>query len=161
ITIVELSDNNTITINNENNNLGIGDYEFAIDDINGPYKNQPYFEKVGAGSHMLYVRDKNGCGIASLEVFVLGFPKFFTPNSDGTNDVWQIKGLGNDFTNASKVSVYNRYGKLIKQLNAKNGYWDGTFNGQTLPESDYWFVAELVETTGVVKTYKGHFSLIR
>ena len=161
VTIVELSNNNSITINNENNNLGIGDYEFALDNSEGPYRNEPFFDGVGAGEHTIYVKDKNGCGITSLEIFILGFPKFFTPNDDGTNDTWQIRGLGADFTNASKVSVYNRYGKLVKQLNAKNGTWDGTFKGQQLPDSDYWFIAELIEATGNIITYKGHFSLIR
>ncbi len=159
ITIVELSDNNSITINNDYNNLGIGDYEFALDDINGPYQDQPFFDYVGAGSHIIYVKDKNLCGITQLEVFILGFPKFFTPNNDGVNDTWQIKGLGTDFTNASKVSIYNRYGKLIKQLTSKRGFWDGTFNGESLPDSDYWFLAELVEVSGEVRVYRGHFSL--
>ncbi|MFH4964367.1 T9SS type B sorting domain-containing protein [Gaetbulibacter sp. M235] len=161
VSIVELSDNNNITINNDNNNLGIGDYEFALDNIDGPYQEQPYFDHVLAGSHIIYVKDKNLCGIAQLEVFILGFPKFFTPNNDGNNDTWYVKGLDNDYSNASVVSVFDRYGKLIKQLNAKNGYWDGTFNGQQLADSDYWFVAELVEVTGNVRTFHGHFSLVR
>lgn len=161
VTIVELTNNNSITINNDNNNLGIGDYEFALDNINGPYQDQPYFDRVGAGSHMIYVKDKNLCGIAELEVFILGFPKFFTPNNDGSNDTWQIKGLGSDYANTSVVSIYDRYGKLIKQLNAKNGAWDGTFNGQKLAASDYWFVAQLVEVTGEVRLFRGHFSLVR
>ena len=161
VTIVELSNNNSITINNENNNLGIGDYEFALDNITGPYQDQPYFDNVGAGSHTIYVNDKNLCGIAELEIFILGFPKFFTPNNDGNNDTWQVKGLGTDFANSSIVSIFDRYGKLIKQLNAKNGFWDGTFNGQPLVGSDYWFVAELIEITGDIKTYRGHFSLVR
>ncbi|MEC3907441.1 T9SS type B sorting domain-containing protein [Tamlana sp. 2201CG12-4] len=161
IKIVELSDNNSIEINNSNNNLGIGDYEFALNDINGPYKGDPYFDRVGAGTHIIYVRDKNKCGIAELEVFILGFPKYFTPNGDTFNETWQIKGLGNDYTNASKVSIYDRYGKLIKQLSAKNGFWDGTFNGQVLPNSDYWFVAKLDHITAGVKIFKGHFSLLR
>ena len=161
ITIVELSDNNSITINNDNNNLGIGDYEFALDDINGPYQDQPYFDRVGAGSHIIYVKDKNLCGIAQLEVFILRISKIFTPNNDGTNDTWQIKGLGSDYANTSVVSIYDRYGKLIKQLNAKNGAWDGTFNGQKLSASDYWFVAQLVEVTGEVRLFRGHFSLVR
>jgi len=162
ITIVELSDNNSIMINNDNNNLGIGDYEFALDDISGPYRDEPFFNRVGAGSHTIYVKDKNKCGIAELEVFILGFPKFFTPNEDGHNDVWKIKGLGLGFSNASTVCVYDRYGKLIKQINAKNGEWAGRFNGELLPVSDYWFIAELVDiTTGNIKIYRGHFSLIR
>tara|TARA_R110002050_G_scaffold74772_6_gene160353 strand:+ start:126507 stop:129020 length:2514 start_codon:yes stop_codon:yes gene_type:complete len=161
IDIVELTDNNSIAINNENNNLGIGDYEFSLDKIDGPYSDEPYFENVAAGSHIVYVKDKNGCGTVSLEVFILGFPKFFTPNNDGVNDTWQIKGLGTDYTNASKVSVYDRYGKLIKQLTSKSGAWNGTFNGELLPDSDYWFLAELVEVTGEIRIHRGHFSLIR
>jgi len=96
-----------------------------------------------------------------LDIFILGFPKFFTPNNDGNNDTWHVKGLGNDFTNASIVSVFDRYGKLIKQINAKNGFWDGTFNGQQLIGDDYWFVAQLIETSGNVRTFRGHFSLVR
>lgn len=161
ITIIELSDNNSITINNDNNNLGIGDYRFSLDNFNGPYRDEPFFDRVGAGSHIIYVKDKNGCGITSIEVFILGFPKYFTPNNDGVNDTWLIKGLGSDYTDASKVSVFNRYGQLIKQLTSKSGAWDGTFNGEILPQSDYWFVAELVDISGNIKTYKGHFSLVR
>jgi gliding motility-associated-like protein len=161
VTIVQLSDNNSITINNDNNNLGIGDYEFALDAFDGPYQDNPFFDRVGAGAHTLYVKDKNKCGIASLDLFILGFPKFFTPNNDGNNDTWQVKGLNSDFSNASVVSVFDRYGKLIKQLNAKSGYWDGTFNGQELANSDYWFVAQLIEISGNIRVFKGHFSLIR
>ena len=160
ITIVELSNNNSISINNDNNNLGIGDYEFSLDAINGTYQDEPFFDRVAAGSHIIYVRDKNGCGIGSSEVYILGFPKYFTPNNDGSNDIWQIKGLGNNFLDISIVSIFDRYGKLIKQLNAKNGSWDGTFNGQQLATSDYWFVAELIKQDGVKQIYRGHFSLV-
>lgn len=161
VTIIELTNNNSIAINNDNDNLGIGDYEFALDDINGPYQDAPFFDRVGAGSHTLYVKDKNKCGIDELGVFILGFPKYFTPNNDSENDTWQIKGLGLDFTNNSYVSIYDRYGKLIKQLPAKNGEWDGTFNGTNLSTSDYWFVANLVKVTGETITHRGHFSLVR
>ncbi len=160
ITIVELSDNNSIVINNENNNLGIVEYEFALDDEFGTYQDAPFFDRVEAGAHTIYVRDKTKCVTAHLEVFILGFPKFFTPNNDGSNDTWQVKGLGTDFSNASVVNVYDRYGKLIKQLNAKNGKWDGTFNGSKLPTSDYWFTAQLIDQTGIERIYRGHFSLI-
>ncbi|GAA3613228.1 T9SS type B sorting domain-containing protein [Flavivirga amylovorans] len=160
VAIVELTDNNSITINNENNNLGNVEYEFALDDILGPYQDEPFFDQLKAGLYTIYVRDKNECTIAELEVFILGFPKFFTPNNDGSNDTWQIKGIGSDYSNASVVSVYDRYGKLVKQLSAKNGKWDGTFNGSQLPTSDYWFIAQLIDQTGAERVYRGHFSLI-
>src|SRR5690606_556280 len=159
ITIVALSDNNSITI--DTNNLGIGDYEFALDNVSGPYQDNPVFNNVGAGVHIIYVRDKKGCGIASLEVFVLGFPKFLTTTDDSYNDSWNIKGLGKEFTQDSKVYIFDRYGKLIKELSPFGEGWDGNFNGQLHNASDYWFVAELIDTAGNRSTYKGHFSLVR
>ncbi len=161
VTIEDLSDNNTITINNSNNNLGIGDYEFSLDDISGPYRDEPFFEGVIAGVHNIYVRDKNGCGIAQLEVFVMGFPKFFTPNNDGYNDSWNINGLHNEFTQNSTIFIFDRYGKLIKEINARDSGWNGLFNGQMLESSDYWFVAQLVDENGITRTLRGHFSLVR
>ncbi|PKQ46312.1 Ig-like domain-containing protein [Confluentibacter flavum] len=159
VTIVELSDNNSITI--DTNNLGIGDYEFSLDASSGPYQDQPVFNDVGAGVHTIYVRDKKGCGIASLEVFVLGFPKYFTPNDDGYNDTWNIKGLSDTFSQNSKVLIFDRYGKLIKELNPRGDGWNGTFNGQQLSATDYWFMVDLFDVNGNKKTYRGHFSLVR
>ena len=161
ITIVELSDNNSITINNSNNNLGIGDYEFALDDISGPYQNEPYFDHVGAGEHTIYVKDKNGCGIAEHLIYVMGFPKFFTPNNDGYNDTWNVKGLSNEYTQRSTVYIYDRYGKLIKQINPRGAGWNGLFNGEMLRTSDYWFVVELEKINGDKTVHRGHFSLVR
>jgi gliding motility-associated-like protein len=159
VTIVELSDNNSITI--DTSNLGIGDYEFALDHISGPYQDAPYFDHVGSGEHTLYVQDKKGCGIAELKVFIMGFPKFFTPNDDGYNDTWNIEGLSYEYTQNSTVYIFDRYGKLLKQLNPRGEGWNGAFNGEKLRPSDYWFVAELINVDGTMITYRGHFSLVR
>ncbi|WP_299556244.1 T9SS type B sorting domain-containing protein [Seonamhaeicola sp.] len=159
VTIVELSDNNSITI--DISDIGIGDYEFALDNEFGPFQDAPFFDRIISGDHVLYVRDKNGCGTTPLPVFILGFPKFFTPNGDNYNDTWNIRGLGNEYTSSSTIHIFDRYGKLIKQLIPGVSGWNGTFNGQALPGSDYWFVANLVHTSGESKIYKGHFSLVR
>ena len=150
------TDNNTITI--DSSNLGIGDYEFALD--MGFFQDEPFFEFVKPGIHTLSVRDKNNCGIVQIDLSVIGFAKFFTPNNDGYNDTWQVLGVSNQFYNDSKIHIFNRFGKLIKQLETDNG-WDGTFNGETLPSSDYWFTAELIDHLGITRIRKGHFSLIR
>jgi len=159
ITIVELSDNNSITI--KTSNLGIGDYEFALDQISGPYQDEPYFDHIGSGRHTLYVQDKKGCGIAQLDVFIMGFPKFFTPNGDGFNDTWNLEGLSYEYTTDSRVYIFDRYGKLLKELNPRGEGWNGFFGGEILRTSDYWFVAELFNVDGTVSTYRGHFSLVR
>lgn len=159
ITIEDLSNNNTITI--DDSNIGIGDYEFALDNQFGPFQNEAIFRNVFAGAHTIYIRDKNGCGTVAIDVFVMGFPKFFTPNGDGANDTWNIRGLDNEYLQNTTVFIYDRYGKLIKQFKASNEGWNGTFNGQRLSTDDFWYVINLVDTTGAVEVFRGHFSLIR
>lgn len=132
---------------------GIGDYEFSLDGLY--FQESPVFDSVLAGSYLAYARDKNGCGLSiPYPVYVMDYPRYFTPNGDGYNDLWKIKNL-NLFPNAI-VTIFDRYGKLLKQLTATSYGWNGTFNGLTLPSDDYWFHLILND-----RTIKGHFSLKR
>lgn len=79
------------------------------------------------------------------------FPKFFTPNSDGYHDIWKP-----ELTGISSIYIFDRYGKLLKQLQENTG-WNGEFRGRPMPSDDYWFLAILHNE----KEVKGHFSLIR
>ena len=159
IQIVDDSENNSITINT--NNLGIGDYEFALDENFGNYQDTPVFTNVAPGIHTVYIQDKNYCGIAQIDVSVIGYPKFFTPNNDGINDTWKVLGVNENFYANSSIFIFDRFGKLITQIDPKGEGWNGTFNGQYLPASDYWFSVELMDKDGNLRIKKGHFSLIR
>lgn len=161
VKIVDDSDNNSITIKTENNNLGIGDYEFSLNDMYGFYQDEPYFENIPPGIHTIFVRDKNDCGIAFIDVSVVGFPRFFTPNNDGYNDVWKVLGVNSYFYPSSNISIFDRFGKLITQFNIEDNGWNGLFNGKQLISNDYWYSLELTDRNGFVRTKKGHFSLIR
>ncbi|MCP4978719.1 MAG: T9SS type B sorting domain-containing protein, partial [Maribacter sp.] len=108
IEVVDASQNNTVTVLVS----GEGDYEYALDDINGPYYDSNFFENVPAGIHTIFVRDKNDCGIVEELVSVIGFPRFFTPNNDGHNDFWQIRGVNAQFQPNSVVYIFDRLGKL-------------------------------------------------
>ena len=152
--INDSGENNTIVVFVS----GEGDYEYALNDSNGPYQSSNTFENVEAGFHTIYVRDiLNNCGVVSDEVSVIGFPKFFTPNGDADNQNWKIKGISEQFYPNSKVLIFNRYGKLIKELNPLGVGWDGTLNGVLMPTSDYWFSVRLQDG----RTFKGHFALKR
>lgn len=150
IIIIEATNNNSITITVS----GEGNYEYALD--NGNFQDSNIFTNVSAGHHTIYIQDKNGCGVISEDVSVLGFPKFFTPNGDGYNDYWKPLGL-NQFETSTSVKIFNRYGKLLRELDVFGTGWDGTFNGNQLPTDDYWFIITL--SNG--KEYRGHFSLKR
>ena len=138
--------------------IGIGEYEFRLDF--GPWQSEPRFENVTGGEHTVYVRDLLNCNEISQIQIVIDYPRFFTPNNDGYNDTWNIKGMSSQEN--STVHIFDRYGKLLKQLNPLGNGWDGTFNGEKLPSNDYWFVVEFQEPgDGIVKQFRAHFTLKR
>ncbi|MDC0116906.1 T9SS type B sorting domain-containing protein [Flavobacteriaceae bacterium] len=164
ITIEDLKNDNTNTITIDTLNLGIGNYEFSLDESFGPYQDNPLFESVKPGIHTIYIRDKNsyytydyGCGIAQVEVSVIGYRKYFTPNGDGINETWKILGIRSDFNAGSKVYIFDRFGKLLKELDPLSNGWDGTYLGKPMPATDYWFRTYLEDG----REFKGHFSLVR
>lgn len=88
---------------------------------------------------------------------IMEFPKFFTPNGDGINDVWQLNRAELNITERSPVFIYDRYGKLVRMLEFDSQGWDGSYDGLPMPSSDYWFFVNL----GNNKSLSGHFSLKR
>ena len=153
VIITDAVDNNTVEIITANQNLGIGDYQFSMD--NGAYQDEPLFEHVHAGIHTVTVDDKKTCGTVTITIAVVGFPKYVTPNADGYNDLWQALGL--DFQPSSMIYIYDRYGKLLYTQRAIDAGWNGVYNGFEAPSSDYWFRAVLEDG----RTIHGHFTLKR
>ena len=151
IEIKDLSDENTIEIFT----TGDGNYEFSIDGIN--FQESPKFENLLPGFVTVYVQDKNGCGVKDEKIAIIGYPKFFTPNGDGAHDNWQIIGVDDMFQPNSLITIYDRYGTLVANISPKNSGWNGDFNGQPLPASDYWFKVNLEDG----RIFKGHFALKR
>jgi gliding motility-associated-like protein len=129
-------------------------YEYSIDGIHYQASNE--FINVPGGIQTAYVREENLCSIDNQTFIVLDTPKFFSPNNDDYNDVWEIKGVENypEF----EVTIFDRYGKFITKLNIANPSWDGTFNKNNLPASDYWYVLK-IDANSPEK--RGHFSLKR
>lgn len=129
-------------------------YEFSINGLD--FKDSNQFSYIQSGQHTAYVREKNGCNLVNQNFIVFTIAKYFTPNNDGKNDVWEIKEM-RDYPN-SRVEIFNRYGKLLKQLNSGSLGWNGTYNGIELPADDYWYRLKLDDTIPIIK---GHFSLKR
>ncbi|MDP5001853.1 MAG: T9SS type B sorting domain-containing protein [Flavobacterium sp.] len=153
IIINDFQENNTATI--QISSSSVGDYEFSLDGIN--YQDSNVFSNLNAGEYIVYVQDKNGCGIVFEKFYILDYPKYFTPNGDGYNDTWFIDNLDKRNLENSIISIFDRYGKLLKQINGSGEGWNGTFNETNLPSTDYWFEIKLTNE----KIIKGHFSLKR
>ena len=151
IEIVDAVEVNSVTIFVS----GEGDYEYAMDMEFSGFQDSNTFIGVEPGLHTVYVRDKNDCGTVKKNISVIGFPKFLTPNGDGYNDRWHVYGINTPNQAKSEVYIFDRYGKLLIQLNPLGAGWDGTYNGAIMPTSDYWFYDKLQNN----KIFRGHFSL--
>lgn len=149
---MDFSDPNSISVTVS----GIGNYLYILDD--GEPQESNTFENVGLGYHTVTVVDSNGCAEVSEEVLVIDFPKFFTPNDDGVFDTWHIVGI--ETLPGTTVKIFDRYGKLLTQLDSNTMGWDGTYKGAKMPTSDYWFKA-IIKNENEAFELKGHFTLKR
>jgi len=135
--------------------------------INGNY----YTEPSGSGlklcpgevinkSQTIFIYNETVCDSnqSFFTVTILGegfyIPKYFTPNNDGNHDFWQVYDALNL---VESIHIFNRNGKLLKSMDSKNLGWNGLYNNQPMPSTDYWYVI----TLKTKETLKGHFTLKR
>ena len=156
IVSTDFEDIASITINILN---GYGAYEYQLDN-SGNFQESNVFFNVSSGEHIITVKDILGnCNDITLTAVVLKYPKFFTPNGDGFNDTWNIWDLRND--SKARISIYDRYGKFIKQFKTTSFGWDGKLNGIDLPSTDYWFVVNYFNLNNEPREFKAHFAMKR
>jgi gliding motility-associated-like protein len=148
------SSNPTITIIPNSS----GNYLYQLD--SGTPQTSNVFYNVSSGLHTVQVTDINGCSdtIVKNDILIIDYPRFFTPNADGYNDTWNINDLF--LQKNSKIYIYDRYGKLLKQIFPFQSGWDGKYNNNDMFSDDYWFVVEF-EYNNTMKLFKSHFTLKR
>ncbi|MEO1011198.1 MAG: T9SS type B sorting domain-containing protein [Bacteroidota bacterium] len=160
-----LNSDNLVTVHVDGSTDDGSEYEYSLDDPEGPYTLENIFRSVSPGVHTVYVRGKGGCGevVASEPFLLVNYPNVFTPNGDGINDTWNILGANAPGAVAQiSIHIFDRYGKLLAVLSPNGRGWDGTFDSAFLPSSDYWFSVQYADTfTGQEVEFKGHFSLLR
>ncbi|MDC1379779.1 T9SS type B sorting domain-containing protein, partial [Algibacter sp.] len=143
-----ISDGKDIIITTSNT----GDFMYSLD--GNIFQHNNTFYNVKGGVYIVYIKEQNCETTAGVQHLHFSIPKFFTPNNDGIHDTFDLSGI--EFFNSSEVSIYDRYGKLLRF--SRNGpfSWDGTFNTQNLPADDYWYVIIIEE-----QKFMGHFTLKR
>ncbi len=120
------------------------------------------FEVTRTGTFWVKVVDTNGCTVSDTLVVSKGscpafsIPNAFSPNGDGIDDTWNMKGLKT--TDNINVEIYNRYGILIYKNLRSYTSWDGTNHGNPAPIGVYYYIVTLAESG---KTYKGTLTLLR
>ncbi len=161
---LNFEEQHTITISNV---TGIGTYEFSINGEDWKQldeTNTITFTVEGGGQFVVTGRHTEGCGSSFKTTTFIDYPRFFTPNQDGINDTWNIKGFQQQNANA-KILIFTRFGKLLKSLSPSSRGWDGSYHGKQMPSNDYWFLVEYVEPlpdgTIINKSFKSNFTLKR
>ena len=130
-----------------------GVFEYSL---NGrDFQDSNIFENVPGGIYTAFVKDLAGCETAEMRFPHVVVQKYFSPNNDGNNDLFELKGV--EYFNSSYIRIYNRYGALIKSGTGEGFSWNGTFNGTQMPAGDYWYDINIEG----FKQIKGNFSLLR
>ena len=117
------------------------------------------FSRMSVQNHC-YTVDSTDIIIKEMDwCYPLEIPEFFSPDGDGINDLFQIKGIIE--YNNPEIIVFDKSGVIVfrgtkEQLSPPNG-WDGTYLGKPLPSADYWYMINFLE----IKSKYGHFSLKR
>ncbi len=143
-----VSQGNSIIVNTTSN----GYYEYSLD--GNVYQPSNIFQSVEGGYYTIYVRNLYDCPIVISMHLHFIIPKFMTPNGDSYHDTFELRGI--EFFQTSEVYVFDRFGKLLKSSKNNPFSWDGTFNNQLLPSSNYWY---LIRIEG--QEYRGYFTLKR
>ena len=159
-----------VNTEDETNNIvavtvsGNSSYEFSLDNVAFFSNATSYtFSEVTPGLRTIYIKDIDNCESPIQQtVSVLGFKDFFTPNGDGKNDFWNIKGLDAQFYKGIQIQIYNRLGKMVGVINNFDSLgWDGTYNGKLQISNSYWYRAKIIDINDNIIKKTGNFSLIR
>lgn len=92
---------------------------------------------------------------AELAYGDLRFPNVFSPNGDGTHDLWEISNLKNYPDN--EVTVINRWGNEVFSRKSYQNDWDGS----NLSEGTYYYLVRVKLCDGEDKVFKGYVMIVR
>jgi gliding motility-associated-like protein len=90
--------------------------------------------------------------------FVVYAPNTFTPDGNGRNELFNIKGDGID---SYELLIFNRWGTLIATVTDFDDGWDGTYDGFACQDGVYVWVLRAIDYAGVPRKQTGHVTLLR
>ncbi|WP_341841258.1 PKD domain-containing protein [Chitinophaga caseinilytica] len=132
---------------------------------------QPEMQTQGPVTYQITATNVYGCQstvLLPVKLFCSGstafIPNTFTPNGDGQNDIFYVRGRG--VRTIKSFRVFNRWGQLVfERANCQSDDpgcgWDGRFAGQALPPDVFVYYAEIVCDSGEPMTLKGNVTLLR
>ena len=122
-----------------------------------------YYNVREPGIYSLSVSNSCGTSESSINIITgqckLWMPNAFSPNNNGKNDVFRVKWVYP--VKEFKMQVFSRWGQLIFQSNNMNTGWNGTLNGEEMPEGSYVWMIKMTDNNNIKESYNGTVILIR
>jgi gliding motility-associated-like protein len=121
-------------------------------------------------TYQVYFTDNNGCSnTGTIQILVicknvnLFIPNTFSPNNDGSNDVFYPRGKG--LERVKLLRIFNRWGEVVFEkkdfpVNDASAGWNGTYKGKPPQAGVYVYQAEVFCENGEVITLNGNVALI-
>ncbi|WP_233164832.1 gliding motility-associated C-terminal domain-containing protein [Pedobacter sp. ASV28] len=113
-------------------------------------------------TYTVTVANANGCSSTASyaitvvdDLSILRATNILSPNGDGVNDVWKVANI--DMYPQAVVRIFDRAGRIVYTRKGYDNSWDGTYNGQPLAESTYYYIIDLEAG----KVLRGYITLVR
>lgn len=106
-------------------------------------------------TYTITASDEIGCSstyVLDVPAYDLYIPEYFIVE----NGNWKVGNL--DKYENSTYQLYDRFGKKLFDGVGTDEGWNGEYNGNPMPSTDYWYVVNIPE---IDQQYRGHFTLIR
>lgn len=155
-----------ITINFTNNSLNANSYLWNFGENATSNETNPSYTYINPGEYTITLIAENNYGckdtaeytIKAEDYQAIYIPNVFTPNGDGKNDVFEIKGVR--IKNLS-CRIYNRWGEELYKWDGIDGKWDGKYNNTDVSDGVYFYLLDLEWMNGRQESKSGHITLIR
>ncbi len=136
---------------------GHGPLEFSLDGI--LWQSVPRFDHLIPGEEYTVYARENGCLPVSKNAVIISVPNFISPNNDGYNDTWSLRGL--ELFQQCNVKIFDRYGKIFVDSEPQDGnvIWNGKYKGDSVPSGDYWYIIMTKDENFTGMKYVGHISV--
>jgi gliding motility-associated-like protein len=142
-------------------NFGDGSTSNSVNPNHTYYSNGNYYV-------VLQITNALGCTDSAIHFILVDIvnneistliPTIISPNGDSANDVWKLEFLQYGYPNAH-IEIYNEWGQTIFTSDGYQNPWDGTYNGQPVPDGNYMYVIQL-NANASPDIYKGILMVLR
>jgi gliding motility-associated-like protein len=142
---VEITSGESAQLNGSGGQFGIWEPGATLNDST---IYEPLANPLKTTEYTLFVIGNNGCFAADQMSVIVNDPipaieitNLLTPNKDGFNDFWFIKGIS--FYTNTEVEVYNLYGQQVYVNKDYKNNWNGEYKGKRLPDGTYFYFVKI------------------